>query len=212
MSDRMTDALTAGIVVFDDVDLLDVVGPYEVLLTASRLAARDHLAQPFIVQTLGLTDEPAEAYGGAGIRAGVRLDQSRVDLLIVPGAIAIDEVLADRDLVRAIGAASAAARVTASVCTGAFLLGELGLLTGRRWTTHWEDIDELASRLGMPGERNVRWVDEGEIVTSGAVSSGVAMTLHLVHRFAGLDLAQRSARQLDYLWIPEPAITAPGAG
>lgn len=199
----MTAPLAAGIVVFDDVDLLDVIGPYEVLLTASRLAARDGQPEPFAVDTLGRTGDPVRAYGGTRIVPTAALgDRAGLDLLIVPGAIAIDDVLADANLLQAIAAAATGAQVVASVCTGAFVLAAVGLLAGRRWTTHWEDIEELSRRVGTPGERDVRWVDEGEIVTSGAVSNGIAMALHLVHRFAGLELAHRVARQIEYTWAP----------
>lgn len=204
----MTAPLTAGIVLFDDVDLLDVIGPYEVLLTASRLAARNGQPEPFRVRTLGRRGDPVRAYGGVRVTPDGRLDdRPGDDVIIVPGAIAINDVVADADLLRAIREAAAIAQVVASVCTGAFVLGALGLLDGRRWTTHWEDIDELAQRLDAPGERGVRWVDEGEIVTSGALSSGMAMALHLVDRFAGRELADRTARQIEYAWSPQPEIS-----
>lgn len=196
-----------GIVVFDQVDLLDVGGPYEVFLTASRLAARDGKPAPFEVVTLGRTGDPVTAYGGLRLTPQATLeDAGRRDVLIVPGAIAIDEVLADEDLVAAVREASSASEVVASVCTGAFVLGALGLLGDRPWTTHWEDVEELAGRLGGAGagEAWVRWVDAGEVVTSGGLSSGIAMALHLVERFAGRDLALQTARQIEYDWDSEP--------
>jgi transcriptional regulator GlxA family with amidase domain len=109
-----------------------------------------------------------------------------------------------------------ATATTASVCTGAFLLAAVGRLDGRRWTTHWEDVDLLAARLGPDGAagavRGVRWVDEGEVVTGAGLSSGIAMALHLVDRFAGRELAERTARQIDYPWLPDgPDPTAGGS-
>ena len=200
-----------GIVVFEQVDLLDVGGPYEVLLTASRLVERDGGEPPFEVLTLGLTREPVEAYGGLGLTPSATLAEAgRLDLLIVPGAIRIDEVLADRALVEAIQGASADAQGVASVCTGAFVLQSLGFLEDRPWTTHWEDVEDLAGRAGDGGRAWVRWVDAGEVVTAGGLSSGIAMALHLVDRFAGRDLALRTARQIEYDWDPEPIPPTPG--
>lgn len=99
--------------------------------------------------------------------------------------------------------------MTTSVCTGAFLLAAAGLLDGRQWTTHWEDIDLLAGRLGPEGAvRGVRWVDAGAVVTSGGLTSGISMALHVVDRLAGRELAERTARQLDYPWHPDPATTS----
>jgi transcriptional regulator GlxA family with amidase domain len=115
-----------GIVVFEQVDLLDVGGPYEVLLTASRLIERDGGEPPFEVLTLGLTREPVEAYGGLRLTPQATLAEAgRLDVLVVPGAVRIDEVLADSALVDAVGTAANGASVVASVCTGAFVLQSL---------------------------------------------------------------------------------------
>jgi transcriptional regulator GlxA family with amidase domain len=197
-----------GIVVFDQVDLLDVGGPYEVFLTASRLAVRDGAQAPFEVVTVGRRRDPVSAYGGLLLTPQAAFDDvGGLDVLIVPGAIAIDQVLGDAELVGAVRGAAESTPVVASVCTGAFVLGALGLLAGRPWTTHWEDVEELAGRLdgAGAGQAWVRWVDAGEVVTSGGLSSGIAMALHLVERFAGRDLALRTARQIEYEWDPEPA-------
>ena len=193
-----------GIVVFEQVDLLDVGGPYEVFLTASRLVERDGGEAPFEVLTLGLTGEPVAAYGGLRLIPQATLaDSGPLDVLVVPGAIRIDDVLADAALAAAIGKAAATAGTVASVCTGAFVLQSLGLLEDRPWTTHWEDVPDLMARAGGGGEAWIRWVDAGEVVTSGGLSSGIAMALHLVERFAGRDLALRTARQIEYEWDPQ---------
>jgi transcriptional regulator GlxA family with amidase domain len=193
-----------GILVFEQVDLLDVGGPYEVFLTASRLVERDGGEAPFDVLTVGRTLDPVSAYGGLRLMPQVTLeDAGELGVLVVPGAIDIDRVVADEALVGAVRRAAAGASVVASVCTGAFILGAIGLLEGRPWTTHWEDVDALAARLagtGGAGEAWVRWVDAGAVVTSGGLSSGIAMALHLVERFAGRDLALRTARQIEYAW------------
>ena len=196
-----------GLLVFDQVDLLDVGGPYEVFLTASRLQVRDGLEGSFDVVVVGLTREPVAAYGGLRLTPQLALNEAGpLDLLVIPGAIAIDDVLADSGLMEAVGAAAARTETVASVCTGAFVLGRLGLLEDRRWTTHWEDVSALASRVAGSGEAWVRWVDEGRVVTSGGLSSGIAMALHLVDRFTGRDLAVRTARQIEYDWAPDPSL------
>jgi transcriptional regulator GlxA family with amidase domain len=175
-----------------------------VFLTASRLVERDGGEAPFEVLTVGLTGEPVSSYGGLRLTPQARLgDAGRLDVLVVPGAIRIDDVLADAALVAAIREAAAASETVASVCTGAFVLQSIGLLEGRPWTTHWEDVPDLMARAGGGGEAWVRWVDTGEVVTSGGLGSGIAMALHLVERFAGRDLALRAARQIEYEWDPE---------
>lgn len=97
----------------------------------------------------------------------------------------------------------------ASVCTGSFLLAKAGLLDSRNWTTHWEDIDLLSDKLAHNAladngaTRSVRWVDSGSVVTAAGLSSGIDMALHLIERFAGLALAQSTAKQIDYTWNNE---------
>lgn len=208
--------MRVGILVFEGVDLLDAGGPYEVFLTASRLAGREGGDPPFDVVTMSADGEPVTAYGGLGLVPGAAAAEvGALDVLVVPGTIDVDAATADARLVAAIEALAAAAALTTGVCTGAFLLARAGLLDGTAWTTHWEDVDDLAARLGPDGAagatRGVRWVDGGPVVTSGGLSSGIAMALHVVDRLAGRELAVRTARQLDYSWSPDPAAPA-GAG
>ena len=195
-----------GILLFDQVDLLDVGGPYEVFLTASRLVARDGGEPPFEVVTLGAGPGPVATYGGLRLTPQATLAEcGPLDVLVVPGAIAIDEVISDAALMSAVAPVARGVPVVTSVCTGAYILGALGVLEERPWTTHWEDVEELAGRVGGRGRAWVRWVDADEVVTSGGLSSGIAMSLHLVDRFEGRELAVRTARQLEYEWDPVAA-------
>lgn len=199
-----------AILLFDDVDLLDSGGPYEVLLTANRLAERAGDAAPFEIDTVTLDGAPVTAYGGLGLVPSASAEVlDRTDLVIVPGAVDLSDVRANADLAGAIERVGARDEVTmTSVCTGSFLLGDAGLLDGVAWTTHWEDVDDLTAVVGPEGAvRGVRWVDSGRVVTGGALSSGIAMALHLVARFAGRELAERTARQIDYVWTEESTVT-----
>jgi transcriptional regulator GlxA family with amidase domain len=196
-----------GILVFEDVDLLDVGGPYEVFLTAARLAVRRGSPAPFQVAVVGVTGDPVMAYGGMGlVPTHTVASMGPIDVAVIPGAIDIERVAADASNVDAVAALTSAAAVASSVCTGAFLLGDAGLLDGRPWTTHWEDVDDLAARIGTGHATRARWVDSGEVVTSGGLSSGMAMALHLVDRLEGRELAIATARQIDYVWDPADGI------
>ena len=197
--------LRVALLVFDGCDLLDVGGPYEVLLTANRLAERDGGAAPFEVLTVAPDDRPIAAYGGLGLRAATVADEvEAADVVVVPGLIDLDAALQDGALIDAVAGLVARSELAASVCTGAFLLAEVGALAGRAATTHHEDADLLAARDDV-GEvvTDRRWVDTGEVVTGAGLSSGLALGLHLVDRFAGRDLALATARQLEHPWDPE---------
>ena len=192
-----------ALLVFDEVDLLDVGGPYEVFLTANRLRERDGGTAPFEVLTVGVADGVVPAYGGLGLRpARTVADVGAIDVLVVPGAVAIDAVASREPLREAVRDLAARASLVASVCTGAFLLGDAGLLDGIGWTTHHEDVEALGERLGSGRGVVARWVDAGRVVTGGGLSSGIAMSLHLVARLADLGLAERTARQIEYAWDP----------
>lgn len=96
--------------------------------------------------------------------------------------------------------------MTASICTGAFLLAKAALLDGKTVTTHWEDLDNLRAQFPELTVRgDTRWIDEGSIVTSAGISAGIDMSLHLVERLEGEELAVRTARQMDYAWQRAPA-------
>lgn len=193
-----------GLLLFDDVDLLDLGGPYEVFLTASRLAVRDGAPPPFEVLTIGMGRAPVRAYGGMGLIPTHTFDQiDDLDVAIIPGAIVIDDVLSSDAVMRSAAWLADRAMIAASVCTGAFILGKLGLLDGLAWTTHFEDVDDLARLIGSPAGRVASWVDEGDVVTAGGLSSGIAMALHLVDRLSSRELAVRTARQLQYAWDPD---------
>lgn len=195
-----------ALLLFDEVDLLDVGGPYEVFLTANRMAERSGRPAPFELVTASLDGGPVTAYGGLGLTAATALSDlgDDVDVFIVPGAIAIDRAVANTALVNGVAERARRSRdgqFVASVCTGAFILAAAGLLDGRPFTTHFEDLPELAGRVGTGEPRElVRWVDDGDVVTSGGLSSGIAMALHIVERVAGRRLAEVTARQIDYVW------------
>lgn len=203
---------SVAILVFDDVDLLDVGGPYEVFLTADRLARRHDEPHSYEVTIVGPTTDPITSFGGMVITPSVAaVDTEPTDIAIIPGAIAQDRVLADRAIVDAARQLTRHTRISASVCTGAFVLGALGRLDNRPWTTHFEDVDDLAARIGSDeGSAWVRWVDTGSVVTSGGLSSGIAMALHLVETTADRELAVATARQIEYDWDPDAGVVASG--
>lgn len=199
-----------SILLFEEVDLLDVGGPYEVFLTANRIRERGGIPSPFQLSTVTLNDEPVTAYGGMGLVPNAKIDQLMLsDVLIVPGTINIDKATANSALVHKVktfATKSGHQHVIASVCTGAFLLAEAGLLLNRHWTTHFEDIDLLADKLGSNklenrgARKNVPWVDSGTVVTAGGLSHGMDMALHLVERFTDRALAESTAKQIEYRW------------
>lgn len=199
--------LTVAIVLFPEVEVLDFAGPYEVFTTASRVHRRraPGTEPPFSVVTVARAAQPVRARAGLVVVPDHALaDCPRADLLLVPGGV-VDAEAADAAFVGWVRERAAQARITASVCTGAFVLAAAGLLEGRRATTHWEDVADLRARHpGVDVVDGPRWVDEGAVVTSAGIAAGIAMSLHLVARLAGADLAHATARQMDVPWSEQP--------
>ena len=114
-----------------------------------------------------------------------------------------DNELEDAETLDWIRAAAARARRTASVCTGALLLAKIGWLKGQRATTHWAALDLLASIDDeITVERELRWVDEGAVVTSAGVAAGIDMAFHLVETLCGPEVADETARYIEHLRRP----------
>lgn len=187
-------------VLFDGLTALDAIGPYEVLarvpgarVTFTGLAAG-------VVRTgdarLGLVvEEPLEAVSGC-------------DVLVMPGGVATRALERDTRLLGWLRAVDATTRITASVCTGALVLGAAGLLAGRRANTHWASRDRLAQYGAIPvAERIVR---DGKFATAAGVSAGIDLGLTLAAELAGPLAAQ--AIQLGIEYDPKPPFDAGDAG
>ena len=198
--------LAVGILLFDGVELLDFAGPYEVFTVASRVrAARRRRRRAAVRRVHGRrwAEEPVRTHAGLRVAPDHAFaDAPAVDVLVVPGGVVDGAGRRTRALVDWIARTSAAARLTASVCTGAFLLARRrACSTGHAATTHWEDVDDLRPRYpGVRAVKDCRWVDDGDVVTAAGIAAGIDMALHLVERLEGHDLALETARYMEYDW------------
>ena len=197
-------ATTVLMLVFDDMELLDFAGPYEVFTTATRVHARQAAAGTpplFTVRTASRDGRAVRARAGVVIQPDHALrDAPATPWLLVPGGV-VDAVLGDHAMLAWVAGRAASSALTASVCTGAFVLAAAGVLHDCVVTTHWEDAAELARRRpDLTLRPAARWIDHGTVVTSAGIAAGIDMSLHLVARHAGRELATAAARQMDYPW------------
>jgi transcriptional regulator GlxA family with amidase domain len=196
--------LEVGILIFPEVEVLDFAGPFEVFSVAARIAGRvAGIHFPFNVTLVGAGGAAVRARHGMDVlpHAGFA-DAPRFDLLIVPGGV-VDQPLGDSATLDWIRAQDRGTALTASVCTGAFILAKAGLLDGLAVTTHWEDIADLrAAHPDLDVREDVPYVDQGRIVTSAGISAGIGMSLHLVGRALGVEMAKATARQMQFEWEP----------
>jgi len=187
---------TIGIVLFDDVEELDAVGPWEVLSWWTRT----HPEDGFAVTTLAPDGGVVTAAKGLRMVADHSFaDAPVLDVLLYPGGSGTRAHTRDPERLDWVRARAAEASLVTSVCTGALVLAAAGLLAGRPATTFHGALDELrdldASVEVRPEDR---FVDDGDVVTSSGVSAGIDMALHLVGRFAGADRAREVRRGIQY--------------
>jgi len=180
---------------FEGMQLLDIVGPSDVLDAATQIL-RGEGGYRIVVATPD--GQPVRGSAGMRIVADTALGHVRpgtVDTLIVGGGMRFDDVLSDPCVTPALQRIAAAARRTCSVCTGAFLLAQAGLLEGRAATTHWAFCDELARRHpGVDVRPNQIFVRDGPIATSAGLTAGMDLALALAEEDHGPEVARTVAR------------------
>ena len=190
--------MNIGIFIYPDAEVLDFSGPFEVFSTASRLLPPGGALSPLLIAT---SSQPVLARGGYSVNPHCTIhDHPPLDVLIVVGGVHT-QIMHNTEVISWVTDTAGKVQLVASVCTGAFILAEAGLLNGRAATTHWEDITALRDRypeIEVLEQR--RWVDQGEIITSGGISAGIDMSLHLVSRLATRELATQTARQMEFDW------------
>ena len=185
-------ARTIGILLFDDVEELDFAGPWEVF-TAAR---RD--GDPVVV-TIAAEDRPVRAAKGLRVLPDHTFaDAPDLDILLVPGGQGTRREVSNPVLIEWIQKVSARCEWVTSVCTGALLLHEAGPAQGKRVTTHFDFIESLRERGNVTVLDNVRYVRDGNLVTSAGVSAGIDMALWLVGQIYGVERARTTQKRMEY--------------
>ena len=195
--------LNVGILLFDDVEVLDFAGPFEVLSRTRTVpgveSRRSEDSAPFHVFTIAKTKQQIRAVGDLIVEPRYSFAEApRIDILVVPGGWGSRAVMQDPEVLAWVKSVAAAAKYTSSVCTGALILAQAGLLAGRRATTHWAAYDLLASLdKGVNVIRDARVVKDG-IFTSAGVSAGMDMAFALVEEICGRAVAEETAHYIEY--------------
>lgn len=193
---------TIGILVFDDVEELDAVGPWEVLAFWARKFPDDGRQ----VLTVGVGSRDVVCAKGLRLTADCTVaDDLALDLLIHPGGRGTHTLMYDPAHLDWLRQRRRTTPILASVCTGSLVYAAAGILQGRPATTHWASLDLLKQTDDSIEVRaDDRWVDDGDVVTSAGVSAGIDMALHLVRRLAGEERARQVRRGIQY--DPQPPV------
>lgn len=188
------------IYVYDDAEVLDFSGPFEVFATAARIMPADRSINVFLI---GETGRPVTARAGFKVTPHYGFaNHPTPGVLIIPGGVHDNEML-KAPVLTWIKQQAEQASVVASVCTGAFLLAAAGVITTHTVTTHWEDIPALQNQFPtLHVLADKRWTQDGNIITSAGISAGIDMSLNLLGAITDTSLVVKTARQMEYDWQP----------
>jgi transcriptional regulator GlxA family with amidase domain len=191
---------TVLILLFDDVEVLDFAGPFEVF----SVAGRDEGRRLFNVHTVA-AKTPVRARGGLSINPDFDLEGApESEIIVVPGGQGTRREIHNQGLIAWIADRAHRSELVLSVCTGSILLARAGLLRNAPATTHHSALDEL--RTASPTTTVLddrRFVDNGRLVTAAGISAGIDASLHVLARLCGAAVAKNTAAHMEYDWLQE---------
>jgi transcriptional regulator GlxA family with amidase domain len=196
-----------AVALFEGFTVLDVYGPVQAF--ASCRVPNPAGGFRRLYEIFSLAEHSGVVNSGEGPPSQAQYsfaDAPPYDILLIPGGFGTRAAVQNTALLSQLSAASARARVTATVCTGSALLARTGLLDGRPATSNkiaWDWVVQQGPHVHWV--RKARWVDDGNIITSSGVSAGIDMTLTLIARQQGIEIARTAARNMEYRWHEDAA-------
>ncbi len=185
--------LTIGVVVFEDAEELDFVGPWEVFTMAAQGAGDTRVVM--IAETM----EPVRCAKGMRVLADHTFDDApQVDVLVVPGGQGSRTELSNPAMLAFVRKQAAGCTWVTSVCTGSLILRAADVATGKKVTTHWIALDALRGLGDVEVLDNVRYVRDGNVVTAAGVSAGIDMSLWIVGQLFDAQHARKTQRLMQY--------------
>ena len=189
-----------GILIFDGVEELDFVGPWEVFTMANEVAPHFGMEAPFTVQLIAERSDPVRCAKNMRVLPDrTTAETEALDILLVPGGIGTRREAVNPQLLAWITQIATKAEWITSVCTGALLLTAAGPARGKRVTTHWAFVETLRARAeAAEVVADARYVRDGNLVTAAGVSAGIDMALWLVAELLGAEFARGVKRGMEY--------------
>ena len=185
-----------GILIFDNVEVLDFAGPFEVFSVTSEL----NNFEPFNVFTVGEMSAPIRAVNGLSVNPTFDFNTCpSLDVLIIAGGSGTRKLMEKKNVLDWIHKVHQKSELTLSICSGARLLGVLGILDGKPYCTHHEVYEHMKEIVptGKP-RRKQRFINTGKIYTSGGISAGIDLAFHIVEKLLGKKVAKLTATYMEY--------------
>jgi len=193
--------ITVGMLIYDNVEVLDFTGPYEVF-SVTRLKEKPEFADPSPFKILLISEypRPVTAMGGMKVIPDHTFeDCPELDILVIPGGLGERSEHGNHVILHFITRRAKGVKTLASVCTGAFFLANAGLLNGRPATTHILSLGRLKESFpDIEVIEDKRFVEDGNIITSAGISAGIDMSFHIVSKHLGDEVARLTAKEMEY--------------
>ena len=197
------DKISVGVLLFDDVELLDFTGPLEVFYRA-RLATDDAESPNnlFNTFTIAKSHSPIKIFGGLSVIPDKKFDEiGNMDLLLIPGGPGARRMTTTSPEVLFVKEKEKTLAYIATVCTGAWIYALTGRSNNHKMTTHHNRYDAFEKLFpGTTLIRDQKYVDDGKIISGGGVSSGIDLGLYLVYKFFGKEVLLRTAYSIEYVF------------
>lgn len=185
-----------GILLFDDMELMDFAGPYEVF-TAVNVVREEMLCNIYTISETGST---IKTINGLQVLSDFSIDNClQPDILIIPGGNGTRQLVNNFSFIHWLKKSAEKAEIVFSVCSGARLLAKAGLLDGKEFTTHhlvYEDVAQLAPSAKLKKEK--RFTDNGNVMTAGGITAGIDLSLYIVEKLFGQSTAKKVQVYMEY--------------
>ncbi|WP_418185989.1 DJ-1/PfpI family protein [Aliarcobacter vitoriensis] len=193
-----------GIFIFDNIEVLDFSGPFEVL-SVTRLDEDRRLEtlSPFDVKLISITKEVVFTKGNMKIIPDFDFETCpKLDILIVPGGIGTRKLMYDEKVLNFIKQKAKEVELLSSVCTGSLILASAKLLDGVNATTHWKSLDRMEEEFKKVKVcRDKHFVEDGNIISSAGISAGIDMALYIVKKYFGEEVSRSTAKHMEYPYL-----------
>ncbi|WP_418186439.1 DJ-1/PfpI family protein [Aliarcobacter lanthieri] len=195
-----------GIFIFDDIEVLDFCGPFEVL-SVTRLDETKRLEtlSPFDVKLISIKKEVIFTKGNMKIIPDFDFeDCPKLDILIVPGGMGTRKLMYDEKVLEFVKQKSKEVELLSSVCTGSLILANAKLLEGVQATTHWKSLQRMEEEFkNVKVCRDKHFVEDKNIISSAGISAGIDMALYIVKRYFGEEVSRTTAKHMEYPYLEE---------
>ncbi|MBF7070528.1 DJ-1/PfpI family protein [Aliarcobacter butzleri] len=195
-----------GIFVFDDIEVLDFCGPFEVL-SVTRLdeSKRLETLSPFDVKLVAMTKDVIFTKGNMKIIPDFDFKTCpKLDILIVPGGMGTRKLMYDEKVLDFISKKANEVELLTSVCTGSLILASAKLLDGVNATTHWKSLQRMEDEFkNVKVCKDKHYVEDGNIISSAGISAGIDMALYIVKRYFGENVSRATAKHMEYPYLEE---------